>query len=91
MKKTLTIAAIAAWLVAWAFVPGKASSHREAPLISQDPQADGTDVYAFVSPDRPDTVTLITSWLPFENPGRWTEFLQVRRQRPLRDQDRQHR
>ncbi len=43
-------------------------------LISQDPQADGTDVYAFVSPDRPDTVTLITSWLPFENPAGGPNF-----------------
>lgn len=43
-----------------------ASSHREAPLISQDPAADNTDVYAFVSPDRPDTVTLITNVYPFE-------------------------
>ena len=33
---------------------GKASSHREAPLIADDPAADNTDVYAFVSPDRPD-------------------------------------
>ena len=35
------------------------SSHREAPEISKDPVADNTDVYAFVSPDQPDTVTLI--------------------------------
>lgn len=45
-----------------------ASSHREAPLISRDPLADTTDVYAFVSPDRPDAVTLIGSWIPFEGP-----------------------
>jgi len=45
-----------------------ASSHREAPLISQDPFADTTDVYAFVSPDNPDTVTLIANWIPFEAP-----------------------
>jgi Domain of unknown function (DUF4331) len=51
-----------------AILPGGASSHREAPLISGDPQADGTDVYAFMSPDAPDTVTLIASWIPFENP-----------------------
>jgi hypothetical protein len=49
-------------------MPTRASSHREAPLISGDPQADTTDVYAFVSPDAPDTVTLISSWIPFENP-----------------------
>ncbi|MFN8441926.1 MAG: DUF4331 domain-containing protein [Caldilineaceae bacterium] len=46
----------------------QASSHREAPLISRDPQADTTDVYAFVSPDKPDTVTLIGSWIPLEGP-----------------------
>ncbi|HEX8599648.1 MAG TPA: DUF4331 domain-containing protein [Chloroflexia bacterium] len=46
-----------------------ASSHREAPMISQDPAADGTDVYAFVSPDRPDTVTIIASYYPFEEPA----------------------
>src|SRR6187549_1678841 len=49
-------------------MPGRASSHREAPLIGGDPQADTTDVYAFVSPDDPNTVTLISSWIPFENP-----------------------
>jgi Domain of unknown function (DUF4331) len=45
-----------------------ASSHREAPLISQDPVADNTDTYAFVSPDAPDTVTLVANWIPFELP-----------------------
>ncbi|MEP7021808.1 MAG: DUF4331 domain-containing protein [Pseudonocardiales bacterium] len=44
------------------------SSHREAPEISKDPSADNTDVYAFVSPDNPDTVTLIANYLPFELP-----------------------
>jgi hypothetical protein len=44
------------------------SSHREAPEISKDPSADNTDVYAFVSPDQPDTVTLIANYLPFELP-----------------------
>jgi len=44
-----------------------ASSHREAPLISKDPSVDVTDVYAFVSPDLPDTVTLISNWIPFED------------------------
>ncbi len=44
------------------------SSHREAPEISKDPNADNTDVYAFVSPDAPDTVTLIANFIPFEIP-----------------------
>src|SRR3954468_949189 len=44
------------------------SSHREAPEISKDPSADNTDVYAFVSPDAPKTVTLIANYIPFELP-----------------------
>lgn len=48
---------------------GSASSHREAPLITEDPKADNTDVYAFVSPDSPDTTTLISSWIPLEVPS----------------------
>ncbi|MDQ3123420.1 MAG: DUF4331 domain-containing protein [bacterium] len=51
-----------------------ASSHREAPLISGDPKADGTDLYAFVSPDKPDTVTLIANYLPFQNPAGGPNF-----------------
>ena len=46
-----------------------ASSHREAPLISQDPLADNTDLYAFVSPDRPDTVTIIANYIPMQTPA----------------------
>jgi hypothetical protein len=44
------------------------SSHREAPAISKDPVADNTDLYAFVSPDDPGTVTLIANYLPLEAP-----------------------
>lgn len=45
-----------------------ASSHREAPLIANDPLADNTDVYAFRSPDDPNTVTLIANYIPAELP-----------------------
>src|SRR3954453_23376573 len=51
-----------------------ASSHREAPLISGDPRADNTDTYAFVSPDKPDTVTIIANWFPFEEPNGGPNF-----------------
>ncbi len=44
------------------------SSHREAPLIANDPQADNTDVYAFRSPDDPKMVTIIADYIPFELP-----------------------
>ena len=46
----------------------QASSHREAPLISRDPVADNTDVYAFRSPDDPNTVTIMANYIPFESP-----------------------
>jgi hypothetical protein len=55
-------------------VIGGASSHREAPLISEDPVADNTDTYAFVSPDNPDTVTLVANWIPFELPAGGPNF-----------------
>ncbi len=42
------------------------SSHREAPEISKDPVADNTDVYAFVSPDRPGTVTILANFIPLQ-------------------------
>ncbi len=45
-----------------------ASSHREAPLIANDPLADNTDLYAFRSPDNPNTVTLIACYIPTELP-----------------------
>ena len=52
------------------------SSHREAPEISTDPVADNTDVYAFVSPDCPDTVTLIANFLPLEDPAGGPNFFE---------------
>jgi Domain of unknown function (DUF4331) len=52
------------------------SSHREAPEISKDPVADSTDVYAFVSPDRPDTVTLISNYIPLEDPAGGPNFFE---------------
>lgn len=46
----------------------RASSHREAPLVSQDPLADNTDTYAFVSPASPDKVVLIANYIPLQAP-----------------------
>jgi hypothetical protein len=46
-----------------------ASSHREAPLISEDPTADNTDLYAFRSPDKPSTLTIVSNWIPGEDPA----------------------
>lgn len=53
------------------------SSHREAPLISNDPLADNTDVYAFKSPTNPENIVLIASYIPFEHPAggpNWYSF-----------------
>ncbi len=62
-------AAIVGALVGHGPSSATASSHREAPLIGDDPTADNTDVYAFVSPDAPGTVTLIANYIPFEDPA----------------------
>ncbi|MBO3740138.1 DUF4331 family protein [Actinoplanes flavus] len=51
-----------------------ASSHREAPLIAADPAVDNTDLYAFVSPERPGYVTFIANWQPFEEPNGGPNF-----------------
>src|SRR5919199_6930973 len=70
----LAAAALAALAVVLAATGGgptaaTASSHREAPLIAEDPSADNTDLYAFVSPDKPDTVTIASNWIPGEDPA----------------------
>ena len=77
MRKGIAIAASvaavtgAALAVAVALGPGdgEASSHREAPLIAEDPTADLTDVYAFRSPDKPSTVTIMANVIPAEDPA----------------------
>jgi hypothetical protein len=50
------------------------SSHREAPEISKDPVADSTDLYAFVSPDSPETVTILANYIPVQEPGGGPNF-----------------
>ncbi len=52
------------------------SSHREAPEISKDPVADNTDLYAFVSPDDPDTVTIIANYIPLQAPAGGPNFFE---------------
>jgi len=75
----LLLLALAAALAAAAGGPdaSRASSHREAPLISEDPNADNTDLYAFRSPDKPDTITIISNVIPGEDPAagpNWYRF-----------------
>jgi hypothetical protein len=51
-----------------------ASSHREAPLIAGDPAADNTDLYAFVSPNNPNSLTIIANYTPLEEPAGGPNF-----------------
>ena len=84
MKKGLTLALALGALAAAASVAAvterarpeaaTASSHREAPLIAKDPAADNTDLYAFVSPDKPDTVTIVANYIPLEEPAGGPNF-----------------
>src|SRR5215831_394366 len=53
------------------------SSHREAPEVSKDPVVDNTDTYAFVSPDNPEAVTMITNYLPAEVPAGGPTFYEL--------------
>ena len=67
-------ALVVVFAVAWAMMPGHASSHREAPLTAMDPMADNTDVYAWRNADEPDKVTLIANYIPFQKPDGGPNF-----------------
>src|SRR4051794_30322343 len=71
MRKALlgaaSVAALAAGTLATTSVFG--SSHREAPRIMLDPSADNTDLYAFTAPDAPGKVTIVSNWIPLQNPA----------------------
>lgn len=67
-------ATIAIAVAAFAPRATRASSHREAPLVAADPQVDQTDLYAFTSPDAPNTVTFVSNWIPFEEPAGGPNF-----------------
>jgi hypothetical protein len=70
----VSLAVAAAGLTALRPDAGHTSSHREAPLIAGEPRLDNTDLYAFVSPDKPDTVTMIANFIPFEEPNGGPNF-----------------
>lgn len=75
---TLAALGIGALLTASLYTLGPgtatASSHREAPLVAADPAIDNTDLYAFVSPERPGYVTFVANWQPFEEPDGGPNF-----------------
>src|SRR3954452_25102438 len=77
MRKLSVIAVpLAAALAAGAVAvsSGSGSSHREAPLSALDPTADDTDVYAFTAPDAPGDLTIVSNWIPFEDPAGGPNF-----------------
>jgi hypothetical protein len=82
MKRSFSRVARGAWLfgaiaataaLLWP-AAARASSHREAPLIREDPVADDTDFYMFVDPLDPNRVILIGNWIPLEEPGGGPNF-----------------
>jgi hypothetical protein len=52
------------------------SSHREAPMIANDPLADNTDLYAFRSPDHPDKITILANYIPAQLPFNGPNYYQ---------------
>ena len=58
--------------------PTYASSHREAPFLTNAPKVDGTDFYMFRSyaPDRQGYVTMIANFIPFQDPQGGPNFYQ---------------
>ncbi len=76
MRKQALIAVLGTAAAAFTLAPigASASSHREAPLISQDPVADNTDTYAFTDPVDPTKVDIIANWIPVEVPSGGPNF-----------------
>lgn len=80
MRKHRWVAAVLAFATSATFVavasgPASASSHREAPLISQDPQADNTDLYAFRDPNDRTKVDVIANYIGLEHPPGGPNFV----------------
>ncbi len=73
-KRSLLVLAISVLCILAVTTPALASSHREAPLISQDPVADNTDVYMFRSPDATNSVTMLANYVPMEEPAGGPNF-----------------
>lgn len=76
MRRSTVFRLVAAFCTVLAFgmtthLPAQASSHREAPLIAQDPEADNTDLYAFVSNNDAGVkvLNILSDFIGFEDPG----------------------
>jgi len=73
-RKIASAGAVGLFAITTIGAPTLASSHREAPMIATDPCADNTDLYAFVSPDKPDTVTIVADYTGFQEPAGGPNF-----------------
>lgn len=75
MKTTQAIAiSTFAALIGLTATNASASSHREAPAIAEDPCADNTDVYAFISPEDPDNLVIVANYIPLLVPSAGPNF-----------------
>jgi hypothetical protein len=70
MKSRCVYAVLLATAMLIPALPAAASSHREAPAITETPKVDSTDFYMFRSyePGRAGYVTLIANYFPFQDP-----------------------
>lgn len=68
------IPAVACVTLAGGMRDAQASSHREAPLISEDPAADNTDLFAWTTPGTHDNLTIVANWIPLEEPSGGPNF-----------------
>jgi hypothetical protein len=74
MRRTLSVVAAIAAAGAIAVPLSIGSSHREAPGTSIDPTADDTDIYAFTANDAPGSLTIVSNWIPLEDPAGGPNF-----------------
>ncbi|WP_426178062.1 DUF4331 family protein, partial [Massilia sp. TWR1-2-2] len=77
-KNVWLSATISGLILAGAFAPAQASSHREAPFLTKAPKVDGTDFYMFRSyaAGREGFVTMIANFQPFQDPQGGPNFFQ---------------
>ncbi|HEV8157770.1 MAG TPA: DUF4331 family protein, partial [Pyrinomonadaceae bacterium] len=80
ITKISALAVMAGLMAGVILVPSaRASSHRDSPFISEDPAADNTDVYAFVSTEtgRSDYVTVLSNFVPLQEPANGPNFYKL--------------
>jgi hypothetical protein len=73
-SKHLFTGAMTALLATVVAGTASASSHREAPAIADDPSADNTDVWAWVTPTTHANLNIVAAWVPLEEPSGGPNF-----------------